>query len=470
MTSRQRKLHFAAVGAEALDGVRAMAVPIVVLAVVGGGASTESLGRVLAYGVLGTLASTLFAYIGWTVTWWSVGSDVVRLRTGVLSERIVAVPFDRVQAIDTVRGPVQRLFGVVELHVQTAGGGQRGEIVLKAVTPADADALREAIRASGAPAAAAPERPPEELPSWRLGRGALVVAALTSASLAVLVPVAAGLSQVLDDVLGSDDLERLFPATAAGAAMLAGAVLALAWILSFFGTIVAFAGFTVSRDGERLRIRRGIVERREASVPVARVHAVRLVESPLREPLGLLQVRVETAGYAAEAATAQTLLPLVRRRDAAAVLHRLLPELDGPPLDQLERPPRRARRRFVLPPLAPAVALAAGLIAWLGATALPALALVAAAGLYGEARYRAAGYAFARDRLVVRGRGLARTTYVADARRLQRVGAATSPFQRRARLAHLEAAVSSGRGLRARHLDAAAADDLVRRLIARATG
>jgi membrane protein YdbS with pleckstrin-like domain len=130
-------------------------------------------------------------------------------------------------------------------------------------------------------------------------------------------------------------------------AILAGAVLAFAWVLSVLGTIVAFAGFAVAREGERLRIRRGIIERREASVPVARVHAIRVIESPLREPLGFAQVRVETAGYADEPSTAQTLLPLVRRSQVARVLADLLPELELPPeaLTHLEPPPRRALRR-----------------------------------------------------------------------------------------------------------------------------
>ena len=49
--------------------------------------------------------------------------------------------------------------------------------------------------------------------------------------------------------------------------------------------------------------------RRAASMPLARVHAVDVMESLLRRPFGLASVRVETAGYRSEAAAAQTLLP-----------------------------------------------------------------------------------------------------------------------------------------------------------------
>ena len=472
LPSPTRRLHPAAVGAEALDGLRQLAVPIIAIAFLGGGASRGSLVTVLAYGLAGLVLTLFVAWLSWSRTEWAIQQDAVRLRTGVLRERIVSVPFDRVQAIDTVRGPVQRLFGVVELHVQTAGGGEKGEIVLKAVVPAEAEELRAAVRAGGAEPGAPPAggQVSADAQTWRLERGPLAVAALTSASIAVLAPVLGGFTQVVDDVFGADDAERFFPSSPAGALMLLGVVLLLAFLLSALGTIVSFAGFTATRDGERLRIRRGVIERREASVPVARVHAVRVIESPLREPFGLAQVRIETAGYAAEQATAQTLLPLVRRADVPAVLERLLPELRPSALDDLVPPPARARRRFVLAPLVVAAVPSAVLVAIFGAPGLVALALPLLAGLYGNARFRAAGHAFDAGRILVRSRGMARVTAIADTRRLQRVGEAATVLQRRAALADLELRVSSGRRVVARHLDAGAAFAAITRLAASAVG
>jgi putative membrane protein len=461
-----RRLHPAAVGAEALDALRGLALPVLVVALVGGG----GVGRLLVYGVLGLVLSVGMAWVQWTTTRWYLSGDEVRLRRGVLSESITAVPLERVQAVDTVRGPVQRLFGVVELHVQAAGGSRRGEIVLKAVDDAAADELREAVRHAGAASppsdAAAPAVASQ--PTWRLGRRELLIAAVTSGSLGVLVPVVAAASQVLDDVLRPDDAERLLPDTIAEGALLGLAVLAAAWLLSVVGTVVAFSGFTVVRDGERLRIKRGIVERREASVPVARVHAVRLVESPLREPFGLAQVRVETAGYASEPASAQTLLPLVRRREAEAVLGELVPEL-GLVLGGLTPLPGRAVRRYALAPTAVAALAAAALVVAFGTAALPALLLLPAAVALGFARHRAGGWHLAGGRLVLRTRRLARTTAAADARRLQAVHTAVTPFQARAALATLAVDVSSGRRLALRHLDDATAADLRAELAAAAS-
>lgn len=461
----RRRMHPASVGAVALSSLRGTLIPIVVLAFAGGG----GLGRILLYGAAGAALSVAVALSTWLTTWWSYGDGTVRRERRFLGEAVTEVPFDRVQAIDTVRGPVQRLFGVVEVHVQAAGGGREGEIVLQAVTPMAAEQLREAVRKGREAPIAAPERPAEDTVEWRLSTGRLLLAALTSGSLGVLVPVVAGASQVLDDVLGPDDAERLVPDSVRDAALLALAVLAAAWLLSFLGTIVAFTGFTATRDGERLRIRRGIIERREASVPVARIHAVRVVESPLREPFGLALVRVEGAGYAAEPAAAQTLLPLVRLSEVPALLERLLPELVTP-LEGLEPAPSRALRRFVLPPLVLGLLAATPPIALAGTAGVPALLLPALGAAVGVARHRAAGWRlYAGGALVLRARRLARTTSVADARRLQRVGATQTILQRRAALADVEVAVSSGRALAVRNLDSEAVHALVGRLARAAT-
>ncbi|HEV3001284.1 MAG TPA: PH domain-containing protein [Solirubrobacteraceae bacterium] len=487
MTPERRRLHPAAILAEGLDQLRALAVPVVVLVFVGSGGG---LGDLLLIGAIGTVVALAAAVTSWARTEWWVDGASIRLRQGVLTERITSVPLERVQAVDSVRGPAQRLLGAVEVHVQTAGGGARGEIVLKAVAPEVAEELRSLARG-----AAAVAEPSGAAPSWRLGPRRLLAAALTSGSLGVLVPVVAGGSQVLDEVLSPEDAERLLLTTPRDWLLALAAVLAVAWVLSVLGTIVAFSGFTVTRDGDRLRIARGIVERREASVPVARIGAIRIVESPLREPFGLAQVRIESAGYANEPATAQALLPLVRRGEVDAIVRELLPELAGgaaaplagpprralgagavagplgraPGTAPLASPPRRALRRYVLPPVAAAALLALALLPLLGPAALAALALAAPAAAFGAAAFRTAGWRLDGGRVVLRRRGLQRTTLVADARRLPEVFTRTSALQRRAGLTTLGVAVASGRRLAVAHLDAATAADLLGRLTRTAT-
>jgi putative membrane protein len=475
-------------------------------------------GVMLALG--GVVVAAVVGYVRWRHTTYSVASEALHFRRGVISPDEASVPLGRIQALDSTQGPVQRLFGVQELHVQTAGGGSEGEIVLRAVSAAAASELHAA---AGLPAPVA-----RDLPEWRLGLGALLVTAVTAPQLSVILPLVGGFAAAGDDVFfGGGEGERLIDTLLDDPGALVLVVIAVAGaalLLSFLGAIVAFAGFSLVRDGERLRIRRGLLARRAASVPLARVHAVDVVEGVLRRPFGLASVRMETAGYRSEAAAAQTLLPLVRVRDVPQLLAEFVPALaeeapaatqsdaaaaasrevaaagqeaaaierpragaspeaavsqTGPASAQreaaavaaalsLQRPPVRARRRYALPPALLGAALGAVLTAVVPAAwpAVPLLALVGAGE--GLLRYRSAGWRDDGRRLVVRSRVLARRTLLARVDRLQEHSLRASPLQRRAALADFEAAVGSGRTGRVRHLERGVAGALFERLRPRA--
>jgi putative membrane protein len=328
-----RRLHPAGIAVLGIGALRDLALPlgIAFASMVLGGGGGQPLLRAVGFGAIGVVAAIGLGYARWATTRWSIGEGTIRLRTGVLSERETDVPLGRVQAIDTVHGPVQRLFGIRGVHVQTAGGGKAGEITLPALTAADVELLRRAVRGG-----AVLETAPAPLAERRLSRRRLLLAALTAGQLGVILPLLAALPQLAEELWGGD-LARagregvgLVPDSAVEWALAAAALLAAAWLLSTAGAVVAFAGFTVARDeGDRIRIRRGLLAHREATVPVARVQAVRIVEGLLRQPFGLVTLRVEVAGYAKEAAAAQTLFPLLRRAEVAPFLAALLPEAGG---------------------------------------------------------------------------------------------------------------------------------------------
>jgi putative membrane protein len=478
--SQPRHLHPAEIVLAALENIREILIAAVVGLIVGGGAGGMPPLAGVMFALGGVVVAAVVGYVRWRTTTYWVAGDALHFRRGVISPDETTVPLGRVQAIDATQGPVQRLFGVQELHVQTAGGGSEGEIVLRAVSDRGASELR-AI-------AGLPDPVARDLPEWRLGMGALIVTAVTAPQLGVILPLVGAFAATSDDVLfGGGEGERLIDTLADDTGVLVlvvVAVAAAALLLSFVGAIVTFAGFTLVRDGERLRIRRGLLARRAASVPLARVHAVDVVEGVLRRPFGLASVRMETAGYRSEAAAAQTLLPLVRVRDVPRLLTEFVPALaegaeasheraaSAPPAPSfgasLQRPPARARRRYALPPAVAGAALGAVLTAFVP-EAWPAVLLLAAIGAAeGLLRYRSAGWRDDGSRLVVRGRVLARRTLLARVDRLQEHGLRASPLQRRAALADFEAAVGSGRKGRVRHLEAGVAGALFERLRPRA--
>ena len=456
MSSEPRHLHPAAMLIDAIKTIRrslsAFVVPgIAVLA--SRGLSIQTIVLIVLGALIVAVLAALWGFLSWRATTYEVSGGAFHLRRGVIQKNERTIPLEHVQSVDTVQGIVQRFFGVVELRVETAGGGtSEPDASLPALGRADAEALRREIEGVR-------REPVEEAAKTtvlrRLGSRELLIAGATSGQIGVAFSLIAVVSQLFDDLLSENLALRFFeslaPRSVAAALLLVAAFGLFAWLLAIAGTILAHAGFTLSRERGFLYIKRGLLERREATIPLARIQAVRIVEGLLRQPFGLASLRVESAGYGEASGVSTTLFPLLTREDAEKLLLDAAPEFAVAPT--LAPLPARALRRYVFRTAAPVLILgaASALVSSLAfdlavVWGFAALLLVFPAAVYGWLRYRDAGWAYEGEILVVRSRLLARTTAVAPRRRLQSREVIVSPLQRRARLATFRARVASGSG------------------------
>jgi putative membrane protein len=457
MSSEPRNLHPAAMLIDAIRTIRrslsAFVIPGIAL-LASRGLSVRTLVLILLGAIIVTVLAAFWGFLSWRATTYQVTGGAFRLRRGVLQKNERTIPLDHVQSVDTVQGIIQRLFGVVEVRIETAGGGtSEPDASLAALDRAAAEALRREIEGSRREPVETETAGPTVL--RRLGTRELLIAGATSGQIGVALSLIAVASQVFDDLgdFFSQDLIRRVYETAAPNSVVAVLLLVVAvgvfsWLLAIAGTVLAYAGFTLSREGDFLYIKRGLLERREATIPLARIQAVRIVEGLLRQPFGLASLRVESAGYGEDAGVSTTLFPLLPREEARKLLLDAAPEFAVVPI--LNPLPTRALRRYVFRSTAPVLLLVVALpvVSFLAlgsvALGLPVLLLVLLAAVYGWLRYRDAGWAYTEDRLIVRSRLLARTTAIAPRRRLQSRAVIRNPFQRRARLATFRAQVASG--------------------------
>jgi putative membrane protein len=409
--------------------------------------------------------AAVWGFLSWRATTYSVSSRAFYLRRGVLQKSERTIPLEHVQSVDTVQGVIQRLFGVLELRVETAGGvADESDASLSALSRASAAELRRGLEGARPEPAENQEPGPREI--RRLGVRELLIAGATSGQIGVALSVVAVGSQLFDEFFTEGFFRRMYESLAPGsvtALLLAVLAVALfAWILAIAGTVLSYSGFTLSRDEDFLYIRRGLLEKREATIPLARIQAIRIVEGILRQPFGFASIRVESAGYGgSESGVSATLFPLLPRREVIKFLQEASPEFSDALSDEpLKRPPRRAIRRYVFRSVAPVALVAAlavstallvyGLSLPLGFypifTTITVSILLVLAALAGWLRYLDAGWSYSGSCLVLRSRRLARTTALAPRRKLQSRGSVSNPLQRRARLAHLQVKVASGSG------------------------
>ncbi len=255
-------------------------------------------------------------------------------------------------------------------------------------------------------------------------------------------------------------------------------VLSVGWFL------LQLHGFTLTRRGSDLRADYGLFTRVSRTIPTGRIQSLTATESPLHRWFRRQSLELRTVGGAAAAdvdldsssgdpkAESQWLAPMVETAQIPALLRQVLPDID---LAGVAWQPLAvgARRRIFVRGLAVAVVvtLLGGLFAGAWALAL-APAAVFAAGLHARRQVAHAGYALTAWGVLFRSGWWTRKLAIVPHARIQTVGLAESPFDRRHRMASVRidtaGAAAAGYTIAIPYLERAVAAEIVRGLYAEA--
>jgi putative membrane protein len=434
--SSWRRLHPAAMAVWAGEILGRLGLGLVALIFVGDELFLVVLGLLVA-----SLGGVVVRYVRFS---YRVESDALVLQGGLLRRYRRVLPIARIQSVDVVQKLTHRAFGVVELRIEVAGG-QQTEAALSALHPEEAEALRVRLLSD------LREARPDVPPLARVGAGELLLAGLTGGRVAVFAALLGYLQELLPDDVLIRFAERVGDTATIGLVTvlaLAGLFVLVSMIFSIVATLFVYWDFMVRMEGNRIVVTRGLLEKRRAVVPLARLQAVRLDENLVRRVLGLASLRAVTAGYGArsqEQEETSMLLP-VGRREAAL---RLAGEVLGTPAQALFEQLSPATHRAFLKRV-----LYAG-VAGLGATAvgivliaqerlalvpLPVLAL-AGAMVLPVASWRALGHTLAGRLAVTRSGALVRRTTFVPVHNVQHLSLTVSPLQRLLGLATVRLAI-----------------------------
>jgi putative membrane protein len=413
--------------------------------------------RLLALWVVVVLAVQILA---WRRRTYLLAGGVLRVEGGLVVRSQQVVPCERIQQVNLVQKLRHRVLGVAVLDVETAGNDAR--LRLEVLDVAEAEQLRAALLAAKAGArrpssggnrgeaehgdgdgddgvAPAPQWVPTPWTVVELTHRQLAVAGMTGIELLVFLALAATAGQFIDNLSWSQfegvdlpALDALGPLVVAGAAVVFLAV----WLATAAAaSILADGGYRLSLVGDELHVVRGLLDRKEATLPLARVQAVRVNASAPRRVLGLVSLRIDSAGSGSGEDNQRVRVPILPVAGLDRVLDLVLP--GAAPLPALQRPPPAARRRAVVRSVAPVALVALVLAVALWPWGVLALALVPAAAAAGVAAYRGLGHALTTALLVTRSGWFNRRTVVVPLARVQSARLHASPWQRRAGLATL---------------------------------
>ena len=397
------------------------------------------------------LAIVLLAakWLVWRRFEYSVGPSEIVIESGVLNRNRRSIPFDRVQDVDIERTFLARLFGLAKVRIETGAGG-KDEGLLDSVSLAEANRLREAVRAGRAGAAApAPGTQEAEAPAQRIlfamDPPRLILFGLFNFSLVYIAGLFAIL-QTFDRFLPFDIYD---PARWVGlvdeylpARWTFGAIAAVLFVAAALGAVAGVVrtvardyGFRLSLEGDRLRREQGLLTRKEAVISRRRVQLAEVGGGPVRGLFGWSGLAFQTLGAGTDRGGHQSAAPFATRSEIEAVLAEVAP-LRLPPPPEMVQVSRRHILRSVATTLLPALAGIAALSYWMpfAPALLAGLPLLAAAAALQRRFHR---YGLSEELLFVSRGVWRRRLWLIPLRNVQSLSLSRGPIQRRLGLATL---------------------------------
>ncbi len=462
-------------------------------------------------GILGVLLLVLLAllllpFVAGTVQWacfrFRIAEDRLLIHQGVLKKTALDLPYERVQGINVRRSPVDRLFGLVTVTLDTSGSVQaegklpsirtdvahrlrRSVAALRPVAGDPAVGKRDSATAgegdsSAADASGSAVEPGRVL--LKLGPGDMVRIGLASRNfifVAALVGVLTDLLQpgdLLDPVLeaieaGVDSAASAFTGLGALAqwglaAALVASIAGVALLLTVTAAFLRHHNFTLGHDGGRFRSRAGLLTQREVVVEAPKIQQLTVSQGLVLRWFRRYRLYALPAGAASpEVGRASVVdvpdvleVPLLDDR-LAEDLRALMFARETTTIPVLPRSAgfRRVSRWYIR-----ALALRYGLVlaavfgtllalAWAGmfdrtstilfwwAASVPVAALAA------WQRWRRQGYVYDRDGLASRSGFLGSGVKAFLMRKIQSATVRQSPLQRRKGLATLQVQLACGK-------------------------
>lgn len=443
--------------------LRQFALPVV-LALVLGSRSRETTWQIYALPVLIPIA--LFLIVRYRTFNYTFGDDELVIRSGLFFKNERHVPYSRIQNLDAVQNAMHRVFGVVDVRVDTGSGAQVDATLSVISWPAYDEMRRRVLDERSVPRGTDGADESADRTILALRPRDLAVLGLIESRAAVLVGTVVGLlwetgllertvSRFGIDVAGKGVIRRLLGSIFRDGTLpfddiqkAAGAIVALLIVLRIFSVIWALVrlhGFRLTLAGADLRTEYGLLTRVSATVPLHRIQTLTVRRGLMLRWFHRASVKAETAGgqaageAAGEAARGRELLaPIVGEPELPALLRIVLPDLNlGEPVWHGPAPRafrRELRARLVLALIG--ALLSAFVVGW---WAVAVLAFFSAWSWLSARIYVAhLGWAVVDGAVLFRTGWIWRDLTIARFTKVQAVSMTQSPFDRRHRMASVQ--------------------------------
>lgn len=400
----------------------------------------------------------MFLLIGGVANWWrflfKVEDGLIHIKSGIFVRKNLYLTKDRIQVIDITAGIIQRIFGLVQLDIQTAGASSRAASI-EAITRDKAEEINRLLRQKKTKSddqesdTTTFDLEDDIKQTISLPNKELLIAASTSGSFGIALSVIGTIFSQIEPLISEsqfyDYLYSILPSQTDAMFYIAFAAgfIVFAWLLSFFGTLINYGNFTLEIKEKEIVISRGIFEKKRSTVPFNRIQAIHISEGIIRQPLGYASLHLESAaGYGDDKGTGSILFyPLIKRDRIYSLMDEVLPDYQQQ-VNAL-KPPSRSLRRYIFRSTFFVTAITAVLWWWLDLNLLIWILPIFAI-FWGWLNYNDTALGWSDDILALRSRAFSKSTAYIKKKRVQDVSISQSPFQRYRDLCSVEVYVASG--------------------------
>ncbi|MCI1589264.1 PH domain-containing protein [Heyndrickxia oleronia] len=389
----------------------------------------------------------------------------LRIEYGLFVKKKRYIPFERIQSLDYSEGILHRPFGLVRVKIETAGNSlKEAEAELTAIKKKDAEEIQKII--TGA------KKTPEKLKEvteefssakiiYRITNREMFIMASTSGGAGAVFSALIAFSTQLDEIIPYkkifNELGHIIQSGVFIVSLLVFISLLLVWLFSIIVTLLKYNGFTTKFADNNLIITRGLLEKRQTTIPLHRIQAIRITENPLRQLWGYATVYIESAGGSVTDAESMNVIlhPMVKKNRINNLISDIFSDyqLDVP----LKKAPKRAKNRYIIREICKILPISVIVTILFWPFGLLGVLLLLPMVLFGILRYRAAGWNIEGKQFVMRYRGFLKHTIYIRKNRIQSLGIRESWLQRKRNLASIVSTVKSsgaGKTSKVRHLDA----------------
>ncbi|QED46364.1 PH domain-containing protein [Cytobacillus dafuensis] len=449
--SEPKRLHPISTVVNALKQLKDLIIPFLVFVVFG----SKNGGFQLIFPAVIVVIVLIGGILSWLRYTYRLEEGELRIEYGIFVRKRRYIPFERIQSLDLSEGILQRPFGLVRVKVETAGSSKgEAEAVLTAIPKEEANLIQQTIfsaknEANHTHTEENVEKSRDET-LYKISTNELFLLASTSGGAGVVLSAVAAFVSQFEEIIPYDKVFNRFESFIASGVILISILVfigfLIAWAIALVRTMVKYAGFTVNKAGEDLIITRGLLEKRQLTIPLHRIQAVRVSENLIRQPLGYCTVFLESAGGSALDAESSKvmILPIVKKNRVSEILSPYLTDYHFEP--GITPAPIRALKRYLLRGLLWSLPVAAIPVIFFRPWGYLALLLVVISAIVSYFNFKDAGWNLDHHQLTLRFRTINKNTIFMKRSRIQSLSIKESHFQRKKELATIHAKVMSGSG------------------------